>query len=551
MRNTLLLITISILTLSRCNAQQKVEFTDEKSVLDFYCQYSSYTNPGKYEYLYENLPDSLPELCQLIQKQFMHIVAEYPTYKNVMPSDSRYDITKYTNIESILEVLYHKDPNGLTLNRKPEDRLVFSCQNYALMLASILKYKGIPARVRYGHSTYLIPDFHASHVICEVWNKTEKRWMLVDPNVNMIDFSRDKFDFSNEAWLQMRNGAIDPNTFGFPGKYSGEGSISGKISADLASILGTEFPLTMYSPIMEYYFEGEKQLPQKQIKILDSISGLMQSLNAENLSKLQLIYNNTPEIQVTKSREVKYLTGEDANSKESFTNEKPVIEFVDIPAGTFLMGSPGTEHGRKEDEVQHEVTVSAFKMSKYTITVEQYNAFCKATGRRKPFYGPYGMDKNPVTQVTWHDAKAFAEWMGCRLPTEAEWEYAARANTTTPFYTGNCLSTEQANFNGEEPYAKCEKGINRKKPIEIGSFSSNNFGLYDMHGNVIEWCSDWYGEYNVNDKINPQGSETGEIKVLRGGGFWLSADRNRSASRSGDPQGNRGAGLSFRIVKDL
>ena len=550
MRTSLLLITISILTLSGCNAQQQIEFTDENSILDFYCQYSSYTNPGKYEYLYENLPDSLPALCQLIKKQFMHIVAEYPSYKDVMPSDSRYDMTKYATIESILATLYHKDSNGLTLNRKPEDRLVFSCQNYALMLASMLKYKGIPARVRYGHATYLIPDFHASHTICEVWNKTEKRWMLVDPNVNMIDFSRDKFDFSNEAWLQMQNGEIDPSQFGFPGKYTGEASITGKISADLASILGNEYPLTMYPPIMEYYFEGEKELPKKQIKILDSISELMQSLNAKNLSKLQRIYNNTPKIQVTKSRDVKYLTDEDTKPNESSSDEKPVIEFVDIPAGTFVMGSPATEHGRKDDEVQHEVTASSFKMSKYTITVEQYNAFCKATGRRKPFYGRYDRAKNPVTQVNWHDAKAFAEWMGCRLPTEAEWEYAARANTTTPFYKGNCITTDQANFNGEEPYADCENGINRKKPITVGSFSPNAFGLYDMHGNMVEWCSDWYGEYNIDDKINPKGPETGKIKVFRGGGYWLPAANSRSACRGGDPQGNRGAGLSFRIVKD-
>ncbi len=550
MRNTLLGITLSIFTLSGCTAQPQVEFTDEKSVLDFYCQFSAYTDPGKYEYMYEDLPDSLPALCQIIQKQFMHLVAEYPSYKHVMPDDSRYDITKYTTIESILEALAQKDPNGLTLHRKPEDRLVFGCQNYALMLASMLKYKGIPARVRYGHAPYLIPDFHASHAICEVWNQEEERWMLVDPSVNMIDFSRDKFDFSNQAWLQMRKGEIDPNTFGFPGKYSGEGSITGKIGADLASILGTEYPLTMYPPIMEYYFEGEKPLPREQIKKLDTISELMQSLDAGNLSELQRIYNNTPEIQVTRSRDVKYLTDEDATPKESFSDEKPVIEFADIPAGTFMMGSPATEQGRKDDEVQHEVRVSAFKMSQYPITVAQYNAFCKATGRRKPFYGPYGMDDNPVTQVTWHDAKAFAQWMGCRLPTEAEWEYAARANTTTPFYTGDCLTTDQANFNGKESYANCEKGINRKKPVAVGGFSPNGFGLYDMHGNVLEWCSDWYGAYNVDDTINPKGPQTGEIKVLRGGGFWLQADRSRSACRSGDPQGNKGAGLSFRIVKD-
>ena len=126
----------------------------------------------------------------------------------------------------------------------------------------------------------------------------------------------------------------------------------------------------------------------------------------------------------------------------------------------------------------------------------------------------------PVSQVTWYDAQAFAEWMGCRLPTEAEFEYAARANTKTPFYTGDCLTTDQANFNGEEPYSNCEKGENRKKPLPVGSFAPNAFGLYDMHGNMVEWCSDWYGEYNMDEKINPKGPETGEIKVIRGGGFW-------------------------------
>lgn len=229
--------------------------------------------------------------------------------------------------------------------------------------------------------------------------------------------------------------------------------------------------------------------------------------------------------------------------------KKPNIEFVDIPGGTFMMGSPSTEQGRKHDETLHKVTLSDFKMSKYCITYAQYDMFCEATGRQKP----WGMKRGnlPVSQVSWYDAAAFAEWMGGRLPTEAEWEYAARGNTSTPFYTGDCLTTEQANFNGTEPYTNCEKGTFRKEAIPVGSFAPNAFGLYDMHGNIWQWTNDWYGEYNLNDTINPKGPETGTKKIDRGGGFYDPAWRCRSAYRGGGtPPGNKGTGDSFRIVKD-
>jgi hypothetical protein len=188
-------------------------------------------------------------------------------------------------------------------DRKLEHRLVLTCRDNAILLASILKYRGIPARVRYGHSSYLIPGFHASHVICEVWNEKDSRWMLVDPSTDMVDFSRDKFDFSNDDWLKMQQKEIDPNLYGSPGKGTGLVSIVGKVCIDLASILGTEYTIYQYPPILDYAFENNNQLTSEHIEILNRISELMKSLDADNLSKLREIYNNTPEIQITKSFE--------------------------------------------------------------------------------------------------------------------------------------------------------------------------------------------------------------------------------------------------------
>jgi formylglycine-generating enzyme len=551
MKNTVLIFMISILTLTRCNSQQNVKFTGKESVLDFYKRYSTFTDPGEYAYLYKNLPDSLPELCYLIKSQFIHPFAELPQYKEQIPKERWNEMEKYPTVKSILKGLVTYDPRGFVKDRKPEDRLVLGCRECAIILASVLKHRGIPARVRCGHATYLIPGFHTSHTVCEVWNEKEKRWMLADPSTGLIDFSREKFDFSNDAWLKMQKGEIDPNLYMAPPNATGLVSIVGKISPDLLSILGIEFTIYQYAPILDYALKNN-QLSAKQIEILNKISELMKSLDADNLVKLQDIYNNTPEIQITKTFKgdlIKLENSEDNAKTKNTTINKPDIEFADIPGGTFIMGSPVTEQERKEDEIQHKVTLSAFKMSKYCITFAQYDVFCEATGRTKPW--GRGRGNLPVSQVTWYDAKAFAEWMGCRLPTEAEFEYAARANTTTPFYTGNCITSAQANFNGKKPYTNCDKSENRGKPLPVGSFSPNAFGLYDMHGNIWEWTNDWYGEYSINDKVNPKGSETGTLKVDRGGGFYDPAWRCRSAYRGGGtPPGNKGAGDSFRIVKD-
>lgn len=261
---------------------------------------------------------------------------------------------------------------------------------------------------------------------------------------------------------------------------------------------------------------------------------------------------------------------------------KPAIEWACIPAGTFSMGSPASEVSRGSDEIQHQVTLSAFKMSKHEITVAQFKAFVNATGyitdADKGTGGvgsgssiwtgtkfelkagvnwkcdvngkvrPAAEYNHPVIHISWNDAVAFAEWMGCRLPTEAEWEYACRAGTTTPFNTGNNLTTEQANYNGNYPYNNNAKGEYREKTMPVASFSPNAWGLYDMHGNVWEWCSDWYGDYSTGAQTDPTGPASGLLHVDRGGSWDGGARLCRAAFRCSGYPGDRFNFRGFRLV---
>ncbi|MBN1779626.1 T9SS type A sorting domain-containing protein [bacterium] len=281
------------------------QITNEAELLDFYRQYSEFTDPGEYEYLYENLPESLPDLCSLIRAQTIHPYGDLQNYKHLIPEERWEEYYQYPTVESVLKGLMSYDSRGLVKNRKIEDRLVLICRHNALLLASILKYRGIPARVRYGFAQYLVPNFHTMHVICEVWNKNDNRWMLVDPTAgsSMIDFSRTRFDFSNDVWLKMQNNEINPNSYGNPGQYTGFMPIMLVVCADLAAVLGTEHTTLEYPPIMDYAYNNDNQLAPEHIKILNQMSELMKSVDADNFSKLQDIYNNTPEIQITLSLE--------------------------------------------------------------------------------------------------------------------------------------------------------------------------------------------------------------------------------------------------------
>jgi len=227
------------------------------------------------------------------------------------------------------------------------------------------------------------------------------------------------------------------------------------------------------------------------------------------------------------------------------------MKLVLIPAGTFIMGSPDNEKDRDADEgPQHEVTISRpFYMGVCEVTQAQYE---QITGRNPSRFKGAG---RAVEQADWNDAVDFCSEVSqktgkrVRLPTEAEWEYACRAGTTTPFNTGETISTDQANFNGEETYSGGLKGQYRRETISAGSFKPNAFGLHDMHGGVWEWCSDWYSDsYADAEKTDPQGPTSGVVRVLRGGS-WRSVPRLcRSGVREWGAPWRTSSYDGFRVV---
>ncbi len=231
------------------------------------------------------------------------------------------------------------------------------------------------------------------------------------------------------------------------------------------------------------------------------------------------------------------------------------MTFVLVPPGKFRMGSPPDEKERDDDETLHEVTLTEpFYLGKTEVTQAQYQAL----GLDNPSHFK-GADR-PVEAVSWEEASAWAEQLTkkhggkhlYRLPTEAEWEYSCRGgrSCSQPFGIGDgcALSSRQANFDGNRPYGGADKGPYLEATCAIGSYRANALGLCDMHGNVWEWCQDWYALYPAGAVTNPTGPAEGSDRVVRGGSWLDQGWECRAANRNGRAPARRSGALGFRLA---
>jgi formylglycine-generating enzyme required for sulfatase activity len=251
-----------------------------------------------------------------------------------------------------------------------------------------------------------------------------------------------------------------------------------------------------------------------------------------------------------------------------FTTNKIGMKLALVPPGEFIMGSPRREPERGGDETPHKVRLTKpYRISVHEVTLGQFEEFVKDTGYQtaaenkklsKMWKDAFAEQKPtwPVVRVTWNDAARFCEWLSkkegrtYRLPTEAEWEYACRAGTQTAFHYGEDLTSDRANFNGffPHPFGQGKKGPSRGQPTPVGSFAANAFGLFDMHGNVWEFCADWYGAYPKGEAADPTGPPKGHDRVVRSGCYEAFGRNCRSADREAIGPDDSSIRTGFRVV---
>ena len=288
----------------------------------------------------------------------------------------------------------------------------------------------------------------------------------------------------------------------------------------------------------------------------NAVKAAVDALEAQSTTNTAQLADLSPESGLS-ARQLQY--ARDNGLAAAYVDPVIGMRFVLIPPGEFWMGSPATEVDRNSDEIHHHVRLTqAFYLSAYEVTNAQYRL--AIPGHTSSADG----DQQPVTGVSHTEAVAFAAWFTVQvqtgdtytLPTEAQWEYTCRAGTTTPFSFGDNINPAQVNYDGDAPYNGTPVGLDRGTTTNVGSFPANAWGLYDMHGNVWEWCADWYGPGFLGDLVSVTtdptgpGSSTG-FRVARGGSWSYGARLARSAYRGNIPPSVRDAHTGFRLARPV
>ncbi len=269
------------------------DYAPPENTLDTHRKFSAYTDPGEYGYLFGDLPESLTGLCGRIKGQLIH---PYDTekYAGELPEERTFEDRKYPTVALMLEELLKRDGRGLTASREPRDRLIVACVHHNMLLASILRHRGIPVRIRAGFATYIggKRNLRVTHVICEVWDGEHEKWILVDPDRERIDFPRSEFEYAHEVWRRIRNGDLGN------GRYiSRLGSVDRAVvhllCHDLSYIIGDEEPYWKDPPVVSHIDEGIEELSPAELDALDRVAEFLESPD-DHLEDLERIQAETP-----------------------------------------------------------------------------------------------------------------------------------------------------------------------------------------------------------------------------------------------------------------
>ena len=333
-----------------------------------------------------------------------------------------------------------------------------------------------------------------------------------------------------------------------------EGRLSTARDAERARLAAKEAERLRLAKIERYEGSFEKALKEEAF---DRADGYVDSLRAVGA-----------DASVVSGSERRLSAGREAHRQRSIVGGKfrdcgECPEMVVVPSGSFMMGSSEGESGRYDDEgPRHRVRIGyRFGVGIYEVTFAQWDACVSAggCGGYRPDDRGWGRGNRPVMRVSWDDAQLYVRWLSertggrYRLLSESEWEYVARAGTTTPFHFGSTISTDQANYDGNYTYGGGRKGVYREKTISVGSFRANAWGLHDVHGNVWEWVGDcWNGSY-VGAPSDGSVWKHGDCakRVLRGGSWYYIPGNLRSANRGRGTTGRRLDSYGFRVARTL